>query len=91
MPASKKICKIEDCENRNHARGLCVTHYNRLLSGKLKLEGVEYEPPPHRDTGQYDVKKIDGVWHRRKAGTNHHWRPVRWKKQKSTPPVTSKY
>lgn len=24
-----KICTIEQCTNRNHARGLCQTHYNK--------------------------------------------------------------
>ena len=76
-------CAVEGCEWKVKAKGLCKNHYRKQLRGTL--DSPRYSVP-RRAVGTplrygYEVRKIDGEWHRRPTDSGEPWTLVVWEER----------
>ena len=79
--SEEKSCRInDDCSPGRIVRDLCPKHYRRWKRGTL---GRPRYWRPRGAVGMttewpFEVKQIDGEWHRRPTGSCEPWAPVVW-------------
>ena len=56
----KGICRIKSCFTRQHARGLCVQHYDMAeAAGELDRYGTRLEPDPPKEEAPMPTQTTD--------------------------------